>query len=310
MPTPQSPSTDQSGDPIPVAGYFLTEFQIRQVARSESLDVWGSLIRRWPWPLIAMITLGLAAFLMASTATPLYRSTVELVFTESDQAAGLAGISDQLGALGSLAGIRVGSDSSRRAATMATLRSDGFAQRFIEHQGIEPELVDEEPGLISRVLGYSLPDMEDSVRRFQQSVKFVSEDDRTGVVRLTIQWEDSLVGAEWANSYIAMLNAEMRDEAIAEAERSISYLEEELSKTNVVGIQQAVFGLIEAQTRAAMIANVRHDFALKVIDEARPTSDPSSPKTLLMIAIGLVFGFAVGWCIALWRDHRVQRSPT
>ena len=66
------------------------------------------------------------------------------------------------------------------------------------------------------------------------------------------------------------LNYHEQQLAINDATKSINYLREELNKTSVVELQQAIYRLLEkAQTKKIMLANVRDQYAFSVIDSAK-----------------------------------------
>ena len=103
--------------------------------------------------------------------------------------------------------------------------------------------------------------------------------------------------------------AQTRARAIAEAEKSMSYLQSELDKTSIVGIRQGINGLIEDQINQIMLANVRDEFAFRVIDSAIPPSEDDYVRPirwLYMLAgfiLGAVLGsFSVGLRARLLRD--------
>ncbi|MDP6653468.1 MAG: GNVR domain-containing protein, partial [Gammaproteobacteria bacterium] len=88
----------------------------------------------------------------------------------------------------------------------------------------------------------------------------------------------------------------MRTGAITEANKTIDYLNEEVEKTRIVELQQAIYFMIENQINLRTMANVRKEFAFKIISAAIPPDIDRyvKPQRLIIIAIGLVAGFVVG----------------
>ena len=85
----------------------------------------------------------------------------------------------------------------------------------------------------------------------------------------------------------------MRASAAADAAKNIEYLEDELKKTNVMEVRQAVYSVMESQMHEIMLANVQEEYAFKVIDPA-VVPDPDDyvrPKRLSIIILGLLIGF-------------------
>jgi uncharacterized protein involved in exopolysaccharide biosynthesis len=70
-------------------------------------------------------------------------------------------------------------------------------------------------------------------------------------------------------------------------------LEKQLSLTSSVEVQQAIYRLIEAQTKKKMVASTREEYAFQTIDPAVPPQERTSPKRTLIVITGLVLGLAL-----------------
>jgi LPS O-antigen subunit length determinant protein (WzzB/FepE family) len=93
----------------------------------------------------------------------------------------------------------------------------------------------------------------------------------------------------------------MRARTIHETDKSLRFLRSQLEVTSIVEVRQAIYGLIESQTKSAMLANVREEYAFRVID---PPVTPESgefvrPKRKLIVAVGVFVGLSIGVVIAL-----------
>ncbi len=88
-------------------------------------------------------------------------------------------------------------------------------------------------------------------------------------------WSDPELAAKWANDAGGQSQCAAAGKAIEESRRSIEYLKREGEKTNVVAVQEAIGKLTEEQVKSVMLANVRDEYAFKVID---PAVDPGVPR--------------------------------
>ncbi|MGC3982202.1 MAG: Wzz/FepE/Etk N-terminal domain-containing protein [Steroidobacteraceae bacterium] len=267
--------------------------------------------KRW-WVVVSVIAF-LALFTTAAfTITPTYRAETVLISASAERSSnGLLGSAlSQLGGLASLAGITVGSSDSETEESLAVLRSRQFTERFISENNLMPKLYaqiwdaaagkwtvpDEERPTLAKASGY-----------FNRRIRTIAQDKKTGLVILQIDWKDRLDAAAWANELVRRLNMEMRDRAIAKADASIGYLEKELNTTSLVGTQEAINRLIEAQIKQRMLANVSQEYSFRVVDKALPadSDDPVKPKKLYLIAsgpfVGFVFGATVIFLVGLLR---------
>ena len=257
--------------------------------------------------------------LWALLATPIYRSVVVMVSNLEDESPQLPMLGGQLGGLASLAGFDLGSGRDEGQEALATLRSRAFSQRFIvEHgllQAFFAEQWDAETGTWILEDDQSEPSPRRGFRVLDQRVRFIEEDVGTGVIRLVVEWRDPALAARWANQLVADINELLRADAIKEAEKSIAYLNRELEKSSVIELRQAIYRLIESQVQQVMVANVRDEYAFKIIDPAT-VAEPSEyvrPNKVLMVGLALFFGPAAGIAAALFLAflgglREVQRS--
>lgn len=229
-------------------------------------------LRHWlPIGVTTVVAAGLAAWL-AFWMTPIYRSEVVLSPTDHSGSGGtMAQLVGRIGSLGSLAGVGLGAGSSMRAESVAMLKSRALTEDFIRNRNLLPVLYAEQWD--AQRGGWATltpPTLAGAVEDFNEDVRSVIEDRRTGLVTLRMEWSDPALAATWANEYVAAANETVRKRAIADAERTLQYLDAELTKTRKVSVQQAIYSLIEQQINAIAVANVQEEFAFKVVDPAAP----------------------------------------
>lgn len=147
------------------------------------------------------------------------------------------------------------------------------------------------------------PTLKDAQKKIRQRIA-IERKPREGLIRVKLRWEDPVFAAEWANALIEDLNSALRETAITEAQKRIAYLNRELEKTSVIPLRQSIHRLIEAEVRSIMIAETRVDYALKVIDSARPSTPdhPIRPNRSNIIWTTALTGFCIGAFWAVWRD--------
>ena len=226
-------------------------------------------------------------------ARPVYRAELLMTPAKQEDSGFGSGIGGQLGQIASFAGLEVGG-SDEVQANLAILESHHFTLEFIRRNELLPILYEDAWDREARdwVAGKAVTDWE-VLEDFNRNVRSVTYEPATGLVRLRIDWFSPQAAADWANRMGKDLNERVRQRAIRESSESISYLKEELAQNNLVGVDQAINGLIESQINKIMLANVRRDYAFQVIDPAiAPSlSSPLRPNKPLLASIGLVFGF-------------------
>lgn len=256
------------------------------------------------WLIVIFVTVFAAVGLFVSyTSTPVYRSQVVVTYVQQQQSDnGLAGMFGSLG-VGSLLGLEAGGSGKDEA--VATMQSRIVSEAFIKSNGLialfDPQT---EPGLVGAILGNeSEPSsLSDAFGHFDSKIRSLAEDPDTGLIRIRIDWTDKDQAAAWANDLVRFTNERIRSNAIEEAERSISYLNNELDKTSVVAQERAIFELLQQQINRIMIANVRDEYAFKVIDPAVPADidNPVRPRKLMIMAAAILAGLIFGSLAALF----------
>ncbi len=252
--------------------------------------------------LIGIITAAstLIALLIAFLLPPVYRAEVLLAPVTQDKSEGLSAIAGQYGDVAALAGINLGPDRDKTAEYVAALKSRSLSVAFINEENLKPVLFprnwDDEGKKWKD--SSKIPTDWDTFKVFDEDIRTVRIDRKTSIVTLAIEWKDAALAAKWANSLVRRVNARLRNEAIEEAERSIGYLEKQLVSTSAVEIQQAIYRLIEGQTKKKMVASTRDEYAFSVIDPAVPPEKKVKPRRILIVVFSFLASVIIGTVVA------------
>lgn len=243
-------------------------------------------------------TLLLTAY--AFLATPIYRSTVMLVPSSIERSGGTLGSTlGQLGSLAAIAGINVGTGDAETEEALAVLRSRGFTEKFILDKNLMPVIFSDawdSSGGKWKVAKADEPTAAKAYKFFDKSIRTITEDKKTGLITLQIDWRDRYQAADWVNELVTRINSEMRSRAVVKADAAVGFLEKELKSTADIGTRDAINRLIEAQIKQRMLANVTESYVLRPIDWAKPSDmdDRIFPKKRLLIIAGLFTGLLGG----------------
>jgi uncharacterized protein involved in exopolysaccharide biosynthesis len=236
---------------------------------------------------------------------PVYRATVVMSPTEAGNALGALGsLASQFGGL---AGLNFGGGDRLKDEALAILQSRSFTEKFISEHELLPKLFPDRWDAAGKrwiVAADSVPSLGRGFKIFDREVRTVEEDQLTGLISVSIEHHDRKLTAEWANLLVQDLNAFIRRRAIDEAERSLRYLNEELNRSDVLDVRLGIIKVVEQQLQEIMFANVRHEYAFRVIDPAAVPEAKSyvRPQRVLMIVGGFVIGLVLGLLTALTRN--------
>jgi uncharacterized protein involved in exopolysaccharide biosynthesis len=270
-------------------------------------ELWFEIWRRRILVLSVTTVFVLLSSLVAFLLTPIYRADVLMAYTgHGEKGGGLTSLMSQYANVASLAGLNLEAPGSRKNEAIATLLSRSFTLQFIDSMKIMsnlfPQATDE-----NRSNGDTMPTRGEAFKRFDKQIRKVVEDKKTGLVTLSIDFDDRFLAAEWANSMVSLVNASLRQRAIEESEQSIEFLTLELEKTGPEELRQSIYDLIEGHIANIMLANVHEQYAFKVIDPAVVPDEDSfeRPKRLLIIISGVIVGLLLGLFIACLRAFSV-----
>lgn len=274
----------------------------------DELDLWDLIGAAWrrKWLVLgAALLLGAASYAASYLVTPVYRAElVASVVSSQPESSRLSSLVGQFGGLAALAGVQVPESKSEEEA-VAVLRSRAFTEDFIRRHGLMQKLFagiwDADAGAWLVDDPEDAPSLEDAWVVFDQGVRRVSKDPETGLLTVLVDWTDPGLAAQWANQLVADVNDALRRRAVDEAERSIAYLNRELERTGIVEVRQAIYSLLEHEIQKIMLANVRDQYAFKVIDPAQAPEEDRyvEPNRMLLAVAGLVLGGFAGTAVAL-----------
>jgi len=258
-------------------------------------------------PTFFCVVLGIVYTLVAS---PRYKVETLLApenATNSSQLLNQFG--SQLGVLG-FGGVLSQEGRNRTAVSIAILESRQFLGGFIKRHRLLPVLFEsrwDEDENDWEKNDKPPPTINDGYRTLSEKVLLVEQDEVSGLVTVSMEWSDATVARDWLVSLIRELNEDVRQRERDEARRSLEYLREELARTDIMELQQALHQLSRTELQKLTLANVRDEFAFKTIDPPYlpDVDDPVWPKPALIILgsifLGLVIGVALAILMTAWR---------
>ena len=252
-------------------------------------------------PVIASISVSLV---VALVTTPIYRADV-LLASAGSEGDNLGRLASQFGNIASIAGISLPSGSEDKSATyLATLTSRNFIEQYVVDRQMRKILFQD---MWDDARNVWINDVEPTAwqtsQYVNQNVISTATDRRTGLITFSVSWSDPVMAAQWANNMINDLNNHIRQQAIEETESSIFFLEQQLEGTSQVNAQNVIYNLIEEQTKNIMLANVREEYAFKIIDPAIVPEIRVRPARRKIATMGLLVGLFLGFFLALTKNY-------
>ena len=277
---------------------------------------------------IAAITaiFAIASVIYALSMPNQYKATVLLSHAQSSSGGGLTGALGSLGGLASLAGVSLGgAGGSEGQLAQEIMQSWSFIEGFIEDNNlavgvyaadgwdrssneieINSELYDvsKSQWLVrnSRTGELGPPNSWALFQRFS-GILSVSEDKKSGLVKVSIEYFSPLIAKQWLDLYVSAINAHMQQREMAKVTRNIEYLQIQISKTSIAEMQKVFYTIIQEQIKNKMLAEASPEFAFDSVSPSMVPEEKSQPKRALICILGTLLGAMLSVLVVLVRYY-------
>lgn len=276
--------------------------------------------------IIISFLFAIASIFFALSKPNIYRASTILAPASSENGSGgLAALAGQFGGLASMAGINLaGSSTNNTALALQIIRSRSFLENFItKHELLVPLIAAKEWDMSSGKLLLDTEMYDEHNQQWIRQVKApkktipsnwegyseflelltVSQDEKTSMVSIAIEFYSPVLAKQWLSWLVSDINEFMKIQDQREAEASIIYLNEQLSKIQLSSMKTVFHQLIEEQTKNMMLAHVRDEYVLKTIDPAQVPEIKDKPKRALIVIIGTLLGSFLSVLLVLIRYY-------
>ena len=252
----------------------------------------------------------------------IYRSEALLAPVSGGDGAG--SLASRFGGLASLAGVSLpGGGADKTSLAIEYIKSRAFLDTFMQkHPEVlqelmaveawsasdntlvfDPEIFDAETQTWVREVDFPKqpkPSLQEAHKVFKDIIS-VSQDKETSFVKVSVEHLSPNVAAKWVDWLVEEVNNALRDKDIAQAQRSIAFLESEIARTSLAEMRSNLFSLVQSQTETIMLANASPEYIFKTVDPAVVPEEKAKPKRALIAVLGTMLGGMLGVLIVLIR---------
>ncbi|SHF60718.1 Wzz/FepE/Etk N-terminal domain-containing protein [Vibrio gazogenes] len=269
--------------------------------------------------IICAISGGIYAYIQPD----IYESDVLLTAASTDSNYQLASMPNQLSGIASLAGINIGNGSGTQKVLYAlqVLQSRKFISNFIrEHDLLVPLMATEGWDKKTEEFSYQKdiynitdrewvhkngislkPSLLVATNYFIKKVMQVNIDTKNHMMTVSLNFFSPYSAQQWLNWLIEDLNDEIRHQDMIDAQNSIDYLENQVTKTSLADSRTMLYQLMEQQTKKLMLTKIHKEYILKTVDPAVIAERPDKPKRKLIVIISMCLGAFFGIVTVLMR---------
>ena len=113
--------------------------------------------------------------------------------------------------------------------------------------------------------------------RFQEMLS-VSEDKKSGLVSVSIEYYSPQVAKDWLDRYVSAINEHMQSRQVAKVSNNINYLKAQIDKTSIAEMREVFYTIIEEQTKNKMVAEASPDYAFVAVSPSMVPEQKSQPR--------------------------------
>lgn len=301
-------------------------------------ELWD-VVWRGKWVIVAVTSVfAFAAVAYALSLPNIYQSEALLAPSDDAQGGGVSRMAGQFGGLASLAGINLGSGAGddKVAVAIAVMRSRKFITGFIEKYELLPELMAVErwnrgsgelvfdPELYNAEEGKWVRDVAppkeakpsywEAYKAFSQILS-ISQEKETGFVTVAVEHQSPYVAKRWVRLLVNTVNEVMKEKDVAEAQRSIEFLQSQLAAVALADMRTVFYQLIEEQTKTIMLAEVRDEYVFSTIDPPVAAEEKITPRRVQVGLMGALIGLIMSLTFLFVRQlvspkHESSRSSS
>ena len=147
------------------------------------------------------------------------------------------------------------------------------------------------------------PSTQEAYKYFKNML-FVSQNSSTGFTELSVTHFSPHVAQRWCENIIININKSMREEERLRVQNSIDFLNEQYKNSNYKELKVAASSLVEEQMKSLMFVEASESFVFKVIDSPIVSEFKSSPKRLIILIAGFIFGLLTSSSVILFNHYK------
>ena len=246
-----------------------------------------------------------------------------------------SGISGALGSYSGLAGIAginlpAGGDEGNSAKAIEKIRSLSFFENNILPNIHLPDLMavkswnsktnilnfdnsiyDTSSNTWVRDYSYpqqQIPSAQESFEVYKTSHLSLSEDKKSGFVSLSIKHQSPFVANQWVELVVNEINAFYRQKDKVESEKALSYLNQQISKTSLSEIKEALAQLLQEETKKLTLVEANQYYVFDYIDPPAVMELKSGPNRALICILSALLGGMLSVLLVLTRHYAFSKK--
>lgn len=146
-----------------------------------------------------------------------------------------------------------------------------------------------------------VPSPQESFVKFKGEHLNLIKDEKTGVISLSIKHKSPHIAKKWTELYVNEINSFYRQKDKLEAQKSITYLNNQIAKTNLSEIKQVMAELLQQEIQKLTLVEASEFYVFEYIDHPVVMENKYSPNRALICILGALIGGIISILVVLIR---------
>ena len=152
-----------------------------------------------------------------------------------------------------------------------------------------------------------IPSAQESFEVFKLHLT-LSEDKKTGSNTLSIKHQSPFIAKQWAELIVNEVNSFYRQKDKSESEKSVIYLNQQISMTGLSEIKQVLAQLLQEETKTLTLIEANQSYVFDYIDPPAVMERKSAPKRSIICILAGLFGIVLGILIVLFVHYGLRKK--
>ena len=155
-----------------------------------------------------------------------------------------------------------------------------------------------------------IPSAQESFEKFKTDHLGLSEDKESGFITLSIKHQSPFIAKQWAELVVNEVSAFYRQKDKLESEKAVSYLNKQISMTNLTEIKEALAELLQEETKKLTLLEATQYYVFDYIDPPAVMEEKSEPSRALIFILSVLLGGLLSIFIVLIRHYFLKTDST
>jgi uncharacterized protein involved in exopolysaccharide biosynthesis len=248
---------------------------------------------------------GAAGYGASYLFTPQFKAYAVLVPSDEMRGSSLSSALGGLGGLASLVGLE--KSGNKESEALETLKSRALTTSYIEANALLPIIFEDKWDASAHKWkqGTHVPTLADGYKKFDQGIRTVVDNRKTGLVTISVTWKDPVLAQQWTVGLVDAANALLRKQAIERSAVNLAYLNKASEETTAMEIKATIYKLVETEIKKQMVAFGDKNYAFRVVDPAVVPERKEFPTRSIFLLLGALAAPALLSLIIGLRRYRI-----